>query len=216
MARRRTETSDQKAARLLKAAEEAIECAIATGKDPFEIMIEATGERASVCFAFVQKHPFFRAKRTQFKTRKDRRREIEAQRKTTLFDAALGPVVWVRRHFDDYRQAAYRLADLRGWHWSNISGGNRWRANRFYLHAYVMCDAMIAGELAHSCIHGEGPHKIKVCITKKGNEKLWPAIEGVAKAGEPPPQRRRRKRKPSWRNKQREKYRQRSAAKAAS
>jgi len=210
LARRRTETSDEQAARLLQAAEAAIEHAIETGKDPFEIMIEATGERASVCFAFVQKHPFFRAKRTQFKTRKDRRREIEAQRKTTQFDVALGPVVWVRRHFDDYRQAAYRLADLRGWHWSNISGGNRWKANRFYLHAYVMCDAMIAGELAHSCIHGDGPHKIKVCITKKGNESRWRDVEGAAKV-EDPPRQRRRKRKPTWRERRNRKRRRAKA-----
>lgn len=203
----RLESNDQKAARLLKAAEAAIERAIATGRDPFEIMIEATGERASVCFAFVHKHPFFREKRMQFKTRKDRKRETEARRKATVFDAALGPVVWVRRQFDDYRHAAYRLTDLRGWHWSNVSGGAQWRANRFYLHAYVMCDAMIAGELAHSCAHGQGPHRIKVCITKKGNERLWREIEGVANAGAPPRQKRRRR--PKWRK------RRRSARKSA-
>ena len=39
---------------------------------------------------------------------------------------------------------------------------------------------MIAGELAHHCEHGPPPHHIKVCITKKGNEKVWCAIEAVA------------------------------------
>jgi hypothetical protein len=47
------------------------------------------------------------------------------------------------------------------------------KANRLYLHGYVMCDQLIAGHLAHSCQHGPAPHRIKVCITKKGNEKVW-------------------------------------------
>ena len=54
------------------------------------------------------------------------------------------------------------------------------RATCCYLHGYVWCDAMIAGELAHTCTHGPPPHRIKVCITKKGNEKFWRAIEAVA------------------------------------
>jgi hypothetical protein len=28
---------------------------------------------------------------------------------------------------------------------------------------------MIEGEIAHSCEHGEGPHRIKVCIVQKDN-----------------------------------------------
>jgi hypothetical protein len=41
---------------------------------------------------------------------------------------------------------------------------------------------MIAGDLAHSCEHGPPPHRIKVCITKKGNEKFWRTIEQAAPA----------------------------------
>jgi hypothetical protein len=40
-----------------------------------------------------------------------------------------------------------------------------------------MCGAMIDGELAHSCLHGEGPHHIKVCVTKKMNKAIWNEIE---------------------------------------
>ena len=65
---------------------------------------------------------------------------------------------------------------------SDISGGVQHRANRHYLHAYVMCDGMIARELAHRCEHGPPPHRIKVCITKKGNEKFWRTIEEAAPA----------------------------------
>ena len=43
-----------------------------------------------------------------------------------------------------------------------------------------MCDGMIAGDLAHRCAHGPPPHRIKVCITKKGNEKIWGVIADVA------------------------------------
>jgi hypothetical protein len=39
---------------------------------------------------------------------------------------------------------------------------------------------MIAGELVHRCEHGSPPHRINVCVTKKGNEKFWRAIEAVA------------------------------------
>jgi hypothetical protein len=49
-----------------------------------------------------------------------------------------------------------------------------------------MCDGMIAGELAHSCEHGPPPHRIKVCITKKGNEKFWRTIEEAAPAAPAP------------------------------
>jgi plasmid stabilization system protein ParE len=56
------------------------------------------------------------------------------------------------------------------------------RANRYYLHGYVWCDGMISGVLAHTCRHGPPPHRIKVCVTKKGNEKFWRAIEEAALA----------------------------------
>ena len=87
------------------------------------------------------------------------------------------PKVWVRRQWNDAdRCAAYRLSDVDGWHFSSISGGVRVRANRAYLHAYVMCDQMIEGELGHSCSHGPAPHRIKVCIVQKGNEEAWPHV----------------------------------------
>ena len=42
-------------------------------------------------------------------------------------------------------------------------------APQYFIHAYVMCDSY-EGELPHSCQHGEGPHRIKVCIIKKDND----------------------------------------------
>ncbi|WP_375414688.1 hypothetical protein [uncultured Bradyrhizobium sp.] len=166
------ESKAERKARLRKAAGEAILGAIETGGDPFDLMMEATGEGSNICVPYVQQHPFFSEKRRLFKTAEDRKRD----RDEAALAAEPGPIVWVRRQFDDHRHAAYRMQDMRGWHWSNISGGVQHRANRYYLHAYVMCDGMIAGELAHSCEHGPPPHRIKVCITRKGNEKFWHTI----------------------------------------
>ncbi|HEV7411706.1 MAG TPA: hypothetical protein VGO01_24745 [Bradyrhizobium sp.] len=182
------ESKTDRKARLRKAAGEAIVRAIETGGDPFDLMMEATGEGGNICVPYVQQHPLFSEKRQLFKTAEDRKRD----REEAAVAAEPGPIVWVRRQFDDHRHAAYRLGDVNGWHWSDISGGVQHRANRYYLHAYVMCDGMIAGELAHSCEHGPPPHRIKVCITKKGNEKFWRTIEEAAPAVTAPIYRRRR------------------------
>ena len=66
--------------------------------------------------------------------------------------------VWVRRQWNDYRIGAFRLADVSGLHWSNVSGGVHALAPREFLHGYVSCQDILYGELAHSCQHGRGPH----------------------------------------------------------
>ena len=167
------DTKADRKARLRQAAGDAIEVAIATGADPFDLMRAATGEGDNICFPYVEQHSLFTEKRQQFKTAEDRRLDALA--------AEPGPIVWVRRQFSSRKHAAYRLGDVDGWHWSNMSGGIVRRANRFYLHGYVWCDALIAGKLAHSCLHGPPPHHIKVCVTRKGNEKFWGEIEEAAK-----------------------------------
>ncbi len=176
------ETNDHRKARLRKAAGDAIERAIATGECPFELMKVVTGEGSNICVPYVQQHPLFQEKRRQFKTHEERMQEERAAREAAAVEAAeaTGCVVWVRRQFDSHKHAAYRFSDMSGWHWSDVSGGTQKRANRQYLHAYVMCDAMIAGELSHSCAHGPGPHRIKVCVTKTDNKKSWKDIEEAA------------------------------------
>ncbi len=77
--------------------------------------------------------------------------------------------VVVRRHWNDWQTAVYPLAATSGWHWSDISGGVHVPSPRPFVHAYVSCDAALRGEVAHSCLHGEGPHRIKVCLVKKDN-----------------------------------------------
>ena len=169
---------------LRKAAGDAIERAIATGENPFALMMAATGEGRKICVSYVQQHPFSLEKR-----------RLERERDAAAIAAEPGPIVWVRRQFNSRKHAAYRLAEVSEWHWSNMSGGIVRRANRHYLHGYVWCDAMIAGRLAHTCQHGPPPHRIKVCVTKKGNEKFWRVIAAAAPMDEKPePRVRRRKR----------------------
>jgi len=86
-------------------------------------------------------------------------------------------VITVRRHWNDWRSATYRRTDVSELHWTNVSGGVRAPLPAPFVHGYVLCDAMISGELAHSCSHGPPPHSILVCVLKKDNPKLWPKIE---------------------------------------
>jgi hypothetical protein len=85
-------------------------------------------------------------------------------------------IITVRRQWNDWQMADYRLDDVEDLHWTQVSGGVQAVAPRPFIHGYVWCDRMLAGELVHSCRHGERPHRIKVCITKTGNEKVWKEV----------------------------------------
>ncbi len=77
--------------------------------------------------------------------------------------------VQIRRQWNSWMIAECRLGDLSGIHWDNFSGGVNARSPRPFIHGYVSCDKIV-GEIAHSCAHGEGPHRIKVCFVKKDND----------------------------------------------
>lgn len=100
-------------------------------------------------------------------------------------------VVNVRRQPADKLRADYRLSDISRMEWGFFSGG-RSRRTQWHVYAYVMCDAMISGKVGHSCKHGPPPHKIRICITKKYNEKIWPVIS--EKVGPKPAPRRSKRR----------------------
>jgi hypothetical protein len=85
-------------------------------------------------------------------------------------------VVFVRRQWNDWREARYRLEDVKDLHWDTVSGGVYAPTPQPFVHGYVQCNGMIDGELAHPCRHGRGPHSIKVCLVKKANRALWPTI----------------------------------------
>lgn len=107
-----------------------------------------------------------------------RRRQAEAEEVAAIHAKSLAErppvtpdtlVVVVRRQWNDYRQATYRLEDFSGARWDTVSGGVQATATQPFIHGYVWCDAMIDGSLGHSCQHGAGPHHIKVCVVKKDN-----------------------------------------------
>ena len=45
-----------------------------------------------------------------------------------------------------------------------------WREPRLFIHAYVSCDDVV-GDISRSCLHGRGPHTIKVVILKVDNDR---------------------------------------------
>jgi len=53
--------------------------------------------------------------------------------------------------------------------WDLESGGVKEYAPEALIYGYILCDAIISGSIAHSCLHGTGPHSIKVCILRKDN-----------------------------------------------
>lgn len=93
-----------------------------------------------------------------------------AKRQRNREDVKPGTLVYVRRQWNDHRIAAYRIEDVRGAHWDDISGGVQAPAPQPFIHAYVLCNGMVDGELPHSGMHGGPcPHRIKVVILKKDN-----------------------------------------------
>jgi hypothetical protein len=77
--------------------------------------------------------------------------------------------VVVRRQWNHWMHGTVHLTDINNPHWDDYSGGVHARSPRPFIHAYISCDAFVSGEVDHSCAHGEGPHRIKVCIVKKDN-----------------------------------------------
>jgi hypothetical protein len=115
-------------------------------------------------------------------------REAAATERTQLLESVSAEqTVWVRRQWDSKLGAAYRFDQLDGLHLSETSGGVSTRTNQLYPHAYVPCDAMSAGELDHSCVHGPAPHRIKVCVVGVDNggtrSKLMKTVHKLAELG---------------------------------
>ena len=90
----------------------------------------------------------------------------------------------IRRQWNDWRIAEVEFSKISHLHWDNISGGVAAHAPQYFIHGYVWCDSY-DDDLAHSCKHGEGPHRIKICITKIDNDlKVFNEIRSIV--GEKP------------------------------
>ena len=72
--------------------------------------------------------------------------------------------VVIRRQWSDWRQDVVELEDIDELHWDFSSGGVR-ISGRPFIHGYISCEKI--SEIPHSCRHGAGPHRIKVCMVKK-------------------------------------------------
>lgn len=86
-----------------------------------------------------------------------------------MTDEGDSDVVVVRRQWNDHREAVYPFKALAAPHWTQFSGGVRAPAPQPFIHGYVTCTEALAGEVAHSGLHGECPHHIKVCVVAKAN-----------------------------------------------
>ena len=78
-------------------------------------------------------------------------------------------LVSVRRQWDSREAAQVYVGDVDNPMWDLESGGVKETAPEALIFGYVFCDAIVSGSLAHSCLHGTGPHSIKVCILRKDN-----------------------------------------------
>jgi hypothetical protein len=90
-------------------------------------------------------------------------------------------IVYVRRQWNDWRTGTVLFKMLRDLHWRRESGRARALSPRPFLHARILCDTLVSGEISHSCAHGTGPHEILVCIVKKDNPAIFGEIKGLAR-----------------------------------
>ena len=88
--------------------------------------------------------------------------------------------VWVRRQWNDCcRRGKVKSSDIWDLHWSDMSGGINVLAPRAFLHGYIWCTAITEGEVAHSCRHGQEPHRIKICIVKVDNPGVFDKLQAI-------------------------------------
>jgi len=79
----------------------------------------------------------------------------------------------VRRQWNGWQISKVPLENLDGFNWSRLSGGTQTPSPQPFIYGYTLCTD-IEGEIAHSCLHDERPHRIKVFVVKKDNNKeVW-------------------------------------------
>jgi len=109
------------------------------------------------------------------------------QEEQKLPDLAESERVYIRRQHKDWRIGCVSQNEINGLHWDRVSGGVGVVSPWPFIHGYVYCDR-VRGEIGHSCIHGDGPHRIKVMLTKKDNSK--PIFEWALNLSGPKPAKR--------------------------
>jgi len=71
-------------------------------------------------------------------------------------------LIRVHAHWDDWRNADIRLADLRDVHWLQPA-----RAPHALVHGYISCSSIVSGEIPHDCDRRSAPHQLLVCVLKR-------------------------------------------------
>jgi hypothetical protein len=107
----------------------------------------------------------------------------ENLRELRLFDFSTMPQVRIRRDPVSNSVATCLLNDLDDWRFSSVSGGRQVRTNKEFLYAKIWCSELIDGSIGHSCIHGDGPHEILVCVLPEDNKEGWNEITREAAWG---------------------------------
>jgi hypothetical protein len=96
-------------------------------------------------------------------------------------------IISIRRQWNNWQIAEIPFEKIGELHWSDVSGGVNATAPQKFVHGYVYCHEIV-GDIAHSCAHGEGPHRIKVVVLKRDNEDQWSEV--LKLAGPKPPRKR--------------------------
>jgi hypothetical protein len=85
----------------------------------------------------------------------------------------------VRPDWDDNtRTAKVPFYALRRPHWVQPPG-----STQFFIYAYIRCDQILEGDLAHTC-SGTELHVLRVCVLKDGNWKTFYKL--LARVGRKP------------------------------
>lgn len=96
---------------------------------------------------------------------------LKAVERTKQMDKNREKYVNIKRQPSDSKMGTTFFRNLKEVHWDNISGGVHARSGQYLLYGYIYCNQIIKGEISHSCAHGPAPHKIKVFIPIKDNDK---------------------------------------------
>ena len=74
----------------------------------------------------------------------------------------------IRRNPTDWRRGTVEFSKIENLRWSTVSGGVKVSSFQPFIYGYAWCTD-IDEDIAHSGIHGECPHQIKVCVVRKDN-----------------------------------------------
>lgn len=78
-------------------------------------------------------------------------------------------LVSVRRSWNSPEIAQVYVGDIANPLWDVLGGGTKDTPPEAFIYGHIFCDAIVSGSVAHSCLHGTGPHSIKVVILRQDN-----------------------------------------------